>query len=163
MVLLVDVNGTDYLADVGFGSTTLTAPLRMRPDVEQQTPHETFRLINTNPGWRLEVQIGDDWRPVYSFDEDEKSIADYVEINDFIQSDSNFRDNVIATRTEKGRRLTLRNTVFRTHTVGGETETRTLGGVAEVKDVLATAFGISLPPAEKLDQALARVVGEHSA
>jgi len=43
--------------------------------------------------------------------------------------------------------------------VGGETETRTLGGVAEVKEALAGLFGISLPPAERLDPALERVLG----
>ena len=38
MVLLVDVDGVPYLADVGFGGQVLTAPLRLRADVEQQTP-----------------------------------------------------------------------------------------------------------------------------
>src|SRR5690606_15004552 len=44
-VLLVDINGTPYLADVGFGGATPTAPLRLRADLEQATPHETFRLV----------------------------------------------------------------------------------------------------------------------
>lgn len=163
MVLLVDVNGSDYLADVGFSAATLTAPLRVRADTEQPTPHETFRLVEADPGWRLEVQIAGEWRGVYTFEEIEKTFDDYVVLNDTIQSDTNFRDNVIAARSEKGRRLALQNTRLRIHNVGGETETRTLGGVAEVKDVLATLFGIMLPAAEKLDPALARVVGEHSA
>jgi len=163
MVLSVDVNGTDYLADVGFGAVTLTAPLRLRADSEQQTPHETFRLIDTAPGWRLEVQIGEQWRPVYSFDESPQGFDDYVALNDVIQSDTNFRDNVIAARSEQGRRLGLRNTQLRIHPVGGETEVRTLAGIAEVKEALTTLFGIALPHGERLDPALQRVIGEHAA
>lgn len=158
MVLLVDVNGTDYLCDVGFSAATLTAPLRLRADTEQQTPHEVFRLIDTQPGWRLEVQIRDEWRPIYSFDETEQTFEDYVALNDVVQTDHNARGMLVAGRAEKGRRLTLRNAVHRIHNIGGETEERTLSGVAEIKDLLSTAFGIALPPADKLDPALERVL-----
>src|SRR5690606_32864649 len=44
MVLAVDIAGSTYLADVGFGGLTLTAPLQLRDGKEQETPHETFRL-----------------------------------------------------------------------------------------------------------------------
>jgi N-hydroxyarylamine O-acetyltransferase len=162
MVLGVEVNGSDYLADVGFGVLSLTAPLRLKADVEQVTPHGTFRLVDASPGWRLEAQIGEEWRPVYSFDDTEQSFDDFVALNDVMQSDTNFRDNVIAARAEKGRRLTLRNTRLRIHTPGAETEERTLSGIAEVKDALTTLFGITLPAGERLDAALQRVVGEQS-
>jgi N-hydroxyarylamine O-acetyltransferase len=60
MVLIVDVGGVRYLADVGFGGLTLTAPLRLRAESEQSTPHETFRLSGgDDEGWRLDVQLGD--------------------------------------------------------------------------------------------------------
>ena len=42
--------------------------------------------------------------------------------------------------------------------VGGETETATLKSVAEIRDTLSGAFGIALPPAEKLDPVLATLV-----
>lgn len=160
MVLGVEVNGSDYLADVGFGVLALTAPLRLKADVEQPTPHETFRLVAAEPGWRLEVKLGEEWRPVYSFDDTERTFDDYVAINDVTQSDTNFRDNVVASRAEKGRRLALRNTRLRIHTPGAETEERTLAGPAEVKDALANLFGINLPAGERLDAALNRVLGE---
>src|SRR5690606_17899897 len=44
LLLLVEVNGQNHIADVGFGGLTLTTPLRLRADVDQPTPHETFRL-----------------------------------------------------------------------------------------------------------------------
>jgi N-hydroxyarylamine O-acetyltransferase len=158
MVLLVDVNGSSYLADVGFGVATLTAPLRLRADLEQATPHETFRLVGGAPDWRLQIKLGEEWRSVYSFDLIEQSYEDYVALNDRIAGDTNFRDNIIAARSEKSRRHHLRNARLRTHITGGDTETRILGNVAEMRDVLTGVFGIALPTSDKLDPALERVL-----
>jgi N-hydroxyarylamine O-acetyltransferase len=41
MVLRVNLPEGPFLADVGFGGMTLTAPLALTPDVLQETPHET--------------------------------------------------------------------------------------------------------------------------
>src|SRR5204862_693519 len=49
MLLRVRVDGEDWIADVGFGGLTLTAPLRLRPELEQATPHEPHR-IGLRPG-----------------------------------------------------------------------------------------------------------------
>jgi N-hydroxyarylamine O-acetyltransferase len=159
MVMLVEIAGTQYLSDVGFGSATLTAPLRLKADIEQQTPHEMFRLLGGDPDWRLEIRIGEEWRPVYSFGTSEQSFEDYVRINDLVQSDTNFRDNVIAARSDKGRRITLRNRELKIHPTGGGTERRTLVAAGEVKDTLTGLFGITLPVNEKLDAAIGRVLG----
>jgi N-hydroxyarylamine O-acetyltransferase len=159
MVLMVDISGARYLCDVGFGVATLTAPLRLKADTEQATPHETFRLSGGDPAWRLEIMIGNEWRPVYSFETDEQSLDDYVRLNDFMQSDTNFRDNLIAARSDRGRRVTLRNGELRIHPTGGESERRRLATVAEVREVLTTLFGIALPGGDKLDSAIARALG----
>jgi N-hydroxyarylamine O-acetyltransferase len=158
MVMLADVNGTEYLADVAFGAVTLTAPLRLRADTEQETTHNTFRLSGGDPTWQLDVKIRDEWRPMYSFEEVERTLEDYIAYNDLTAGDTNFVDNVIAARTDKTRRATLRNSLLKLQPVGGEIEQRTLSGIAEVKDALVNIFGISLPPADKLDPAIERVL-----
>lgn len=158
MVLKIDINGTPYLGDVGFGSATLTAPLRLRADTEQETPHETFRLLGGDPDWRLEMKFGEDWHPVYAFDETEKTYEDYVALNDTVASDGHFRDNLIASRSEKGRRINLRNAHLKIHPTGGETERRTIGSVAEAREVLTGLFGITLPASDKLDPAIERAL-----
>lgn len=164
MALLVEINGTSYLADVGFGSATLTAPLRLKADVEQETPHETFRLIGSDESdWRLQIQIGEEWRSVYSFDLTEPSFEELVALNDKLQMDTDFRDNVLAARAEKDQRLTLRNRELRIHPVNGETERRTLADADEVKQVLGELFGLTLPAAERLDPALERALAPPAA
>ena len=159
MVLKVDIAGSAYLADVGFGSATLSAPLKLRSDQEQETPHEVFRLIGGEPDWRLQIRIGEEWRSVYSFDMAEQRFDDLIALNDRIQADPNFRDNVLAARAEKSRRITLRNRDLRIHPAeGGETERRRLEGLAEVKEALSGLFGIALPAADRLDPAIERAL-----
>jgi N-hydroxyarylamine O-acetyltransferase len=163
LVLTVDVGGVTYLADTGFGVLTLTAPLRLRADREQQTPHETFRLLGGEPEWRLEAQIGEEWRVLYSFELEELTLEDLTAINDRVSVDTRFRDNLIAARSERGRRHALHNLRYNLHLVGGETETRTLAGVEEIKEVLAGPIGIALPPAERLDPVLEELVAREQA
>ncbi|MDP1731669.1 MAG: arylamine N-acetyltransferase [Devosia sp.] len=158
MVLAVDIGGATHIADVGFGGLTLTGPLRLRADVEQQTPHETFRLLGGNPEWRLEARIGEDWRVLYGFDLGEKDFDDCQAINDLASSSPRFRDNLIAARTERGRRLALSNNRLSIHVPGGPSESRLLQSVAELREVLSGPFGISLPQTDRLDPALERVL-----
>lgn len=158
LVLTVEVAGATYLADAGFGGLTPTAPLRLRAEVEQPTPHETFRLLDTGGSWRLEAALGEAWKPLYSFTLDELGADDLLTMNETVSSSPTFRDRLIAARAEKGRRLALGNVRFSTHVTGGESETRLLTSVAELREVLAGPFGIDLPGDERLDPALARIV-----
>lgn len=41
-LLLVELEGEKWIADVGFGGQTLTAPIRLMPDIMQTTPHESI-------------------------------------------------------------------------------------------------------------------------
>src|SRR4051812_25992004 len=47
VVLRVEVAGEPFLADVGFGSQTLTGPIRLLSEVAQDTPYGPFRLRPT--------------------------------------------------------------------------------------------------------------------
>lgn len=159
MVLVVDVGGVPYLADVGFGNLTLTAPLRLRAEMEQETPHETFRLLgNDEEGWRLEVRIGEDWRPMYAFDMTELTLEDYQALNDKVSSGPTFHDHLLAARALKDRRLALKDGRFTAYFSSGESEQRTVANVSELREVLTNAFGITLPQSDKLDVALERVL-----
>jgi N-hydroxyarylamine O-acetyltransferase len=161
MALAVDLGGATWLCDVGFGGTTPTAPLRLRSGAEQETPHDTFRILGEDPALRLEIRVAeDDWRPLYRFDLSEQHEVDFAAPNWFAAThpDSIFRTGLTAARAEKARRLTLHDTTFTTRPVGGESEKRELTSVAEVKEVLAGSFGISLPAADNLDAALDRVL-----
>lgn len=67
MVLRVEVGQVPYLADVGFGGLTPTAPLRLNSEEPQTTPHETFRLRKSKDAFTLQAQVASDFGDVYRF------------------------------------------------------------------------------------------------
>lgn len=158
MVLTVDVAGISYLADVGFGGQTATAPLRMRADLEQPTPHDTYRLLEADGTWTVEVQIDGAWHALYSFELTERPEAELVALNDLAASSPFFTENLLVARADKGRRLALFNLKLNTHIAGSPSQGRLLGSVAELKELLSGPFGIQLPNEERLDAALQRII-----
>jgi N-hydroxyarylamine O-acetyltransferase len=155
MALLVDVGGVPYLADVGFGGQVMTAPLRLRAELEQDTPNERYRLTGGQPLWRLESEIGGAWRALYQFDLTPRTLEDYIALNDVTAG--MFKDDLIAARVEGSKRLALHNGRLRTHD-GPQTTARMLGSVAEIRDVLTGVFGIALPEGDRLDPALEKAL-----
>lgn len=160
MLLAVDISGTTYIADVGNGAMTLTAPLKLRADVEQITPHETFRLTGGDPLWTLEAKLDDAWRALYAFDLSEKTEADYEPSNSYLSThpDAPFRKELRAALSPSGKRLVLRNNRLSTRIEGQPTEIRELTSVAEMREVLTSTFGIQLPPSEQLDPHLQTIL-----
>lgn len=156
MLLAVDIAGATYIADVGFGGLTLTAPLRLKADAEQPTPHETFRLTGGAQDWQLEARLGEDWKALYRFELTEKATEDYAASNAFLSADpaSPFLTELRVALSPTGRRLALRNNRLSVHVEGEPSQARLLTSVLEMRTVLADEFGIMLPPAELLDPKL---------
>jgi len=165
MILAVEISGNTYIADVGFGGLTLTAPLRLRDGSEQETPHETFRLIDKEGVWHLEARIGEDWRVLYTFDLSPFEEATYAPINLDLATDpkSRFRTNLVAALSPKDARHALAGTRFSTYRNDGTHERRDLGDIDEIKEVLTDVFGISLPSSDALDPALQRIIEQSRA
>ena len=155
MALLVDVGGVPYLADVGFGGQGMTAPLRLKADIEQETPNERYRLLGGYPKWRVESEIAGQWKPLFEFTTSPHSFDEYVEMND--RAMASFRDFLMAARVDGGKRYALLNGRLNTHE-NGETTTRQLQSVIEMRDVLTNIFGIQLPNSDRLDPALEKAL-----
>lgn len=155
MVLLVDVGGVSYLADLGFGGQVATAPLRLKADLEQTTPNERYRLVGGEPEWRLETEIRGEWRPVYSFTLDPLTDDEIVALNDAAMIEMS--EGLRAARVEGPKRHGLFNGRLRTHEAG-ETITRMLTSTAELRETLTQVFGIQLPTSDKLEPALEKAL-----
>ena len=76
-LLRVDLADGSYLADIGFGNFTPTAPLALRLEEEQATPHEPFRLIPHRSELMLQARLGDAWDSLYHFPLEPVPPADY--------------------------------------------------------------------------------------
>ncbi|HSM80602.1 MAG TPA: arylamine N-acetyltransferase [Nodosilinea sp.] len=150
MVLRVEVEGQAYIADVGFGGLTLTAPLRLTPGLEQETPHERFRLVEGVEGLGglvLQAHLGDDWQPLYQFDLQPQYPCDYAVSNWHVSThpSSLFVNHLIAARVDPHCRYGLRDTEFSTHFLAGQSERRQLASIEELQTILTNVFGLKLP------------------
>jgi len=161
MLLRVDFDRRHFIADVGFGNFTLTAPLDFDSIVAQPTPHEAFRLVPAGGEFRLEIELAGGWAPLYAFDLQEQGLADYELGNWYVSThpQSQFVTDLIVSRTVPGKRVTLRNNSLAVHPVGGTTARRTLGTAGALREVLQTEFGITLPALGGLDAKLAQIAG----
>ena len=159
MVLYVSLNGEPYIADVGFGGQTLTAPIRLQLDVAQSTPHEDFRLVRAGDDFKLQTLVGESWKSVYRFDLQPQFAADYDVINYYLATHpaSFFRSTLRVARPLPGLRHGLANNQLSTHYLNGVTEKRVLTSVAEIRAVLTDVFGLTLPAGPDLNRAIARV------
>jgi N-hydroxyarylamine O-acetyltransferase len=83
MLLLVPLDAERYVVDVGFGLLTLTAPVALVPDVEQQTPHGPVRITTAGDCYELQARSEAQWRTVYLFDLAQTYPADYEMFNWF--------------------------------------------------------------------------------
>lgn len=159
MLLRVAFNRAHYIADVGFGNFTLTAPLELDSAAEQSTSHEPFRLVPGAGEYRLEVRLAGGWAPLYAFDLQEQTLSDYELCNWYVSThpQSQFVTDLIASRAVPGRRFTLRNNSFAVYPVGGETVRRTLATAGELRQALESEFGIPLGGLAGLDSRLAGI------
>lgn len=185
MLLRIDL-GEPYLVDVGFGGLTLTGALRFVPGLEQETPHEMFRIragesarvVAARPPLRaaedsgvrnppqgldrfvMEARVAGEWRPLYAFDAQPQELADYEVSNWYLLNHptSHFLTTLIAARVDADRRYALRNGDLAVHHRGGPTERTTLVSSAEIRRTLDELFYIDVPPGPDVDAALERLL-----
>jgi N-hydroxyarylamine O-acetyltransferase len=150
-LLLVNLPEGLVLADVGFGGAVCTGALDLVPDVAQDTPHERFRLLESNGMWRQQIEIAGEWRSTYQFD-----LAPQLSVDDELGNwwtstspASHFTFSLIAARSPAGRRHALRNFDYSIHVQGGTSDKRRLESPKEVWTVLETDFGIDIPDRER--------------
>jgi N-hydroxyarylamine O-acetyltransferase len=160
VLLSVDISGTTWLADVGFGGRLQAAPLKLRPDAEQPTPQGAYRILAEGPAFRLDFQRGETWSPAYAFTfdpADDGVIADALALGPH----SVLKEHLLVERLSGSTRSRLFDTRLAFEGEGGREE-RQLASVAEIRDMLALSFGIALPTAEGLDAALANLVARNA-
>ena len=162
--LRVEIDGASWLADVGVGGLSPTAALRLALDVEQTTPHEPRRIIADGdwsdltqsgpwlraPTARLlhQARLGDTWADVCEFTLEPMPEIDRELGNWFTSTHprSHFRDRLMAARATEDGRVTLLDRVLTRRRTGGEAETHTSATPDELIALLASEFGLELPP-----------------
>lgn len=166
MLLRVELPEGPHLVDVGFGGQTLTGVLALVPEVEQETPHEPFRL-HVDEDWIHEMQarIGDEWRPMYRFELRPAPEIDFEVGNWYVSRHprSGFVTGLAAGRAAPDRRFALGGRVgggvvaLSVHHLGGPSERHELGSPAEVRTVLERDLLVDTSGLPDLETHLARL------
>ena len=147
MLLRVELPHGSYIADVGFGLLTLTAPLQLRPDLEQPTPHGLHRLVCVGDEFQLQVRLTDHWAPIYQFSLQEQVSADWEVQNWYTSTHPrlDFHQQPHGGAPVGDLRYALLNDRLSMHHPDGTVERRTARGVPELSLFLHRFFDIRLP------------------
>jgi len=160
MVLLIEFAGARYIADVGFGGWTLSAPLKLDEEAEQKTPHGPFRMLRDDEAFVQQTLMDGVWTTLYRFSLEEQMAADYEVSNWYCSAhpESRFKTELMVARVPKGLRLGLLNRRLSIHHPDGSVERRELKDAEEIASVLEKDFAIRLPePRAELLAALAKL------
>ncbi len=147
MMLQVDLPEGRFLADVGFGNQTPTAPLQWQLNTEQQTPHEPMRLTAVGDDVLLQAQIGENWENIYRILPHPPLQADYEVGNWFCATHPNspFVGNMIVARAgHDGTRTTFFNGRLTIRRPGNRIERRIIDDTAEIGPILRDTLGLPI-------------------
>lgn len=146
---LVDLAGEGrFIADVGFGGQSPTAPLRLEPGLEQETPHGAYRLARDGEVYETRMRLGADrWEPMYRFTLAPQSQADFEVANWFTSTHprGRFTRNLVAARVVGDTRVNLLNASLAVRGRDGTVEQRTLMDAEDLRDVLEGVMELDLP------------------
>ena len=144
-VVLVTLGDEQWIADVGFGGLTLTAPVRLKADIEQETPHGLYRLQQAGPDWILQFRHHDRWQSIYQFEMGQQYQADFV-MGNFHSAhwpQSHFRHHLLmCLHQPDGGKLTLTNYHFTHWRNGHAVEEKTLPDTQALYDIMQQRFGL---------------------
>lgn len=156
MLLRVELDGRTWLADVGFGGLTQTAPLLLETGLVQQTPHEPFRIVEREGYFHAQAEAGGEWRTLYRFDMSDHHEVDYAVTSYYLSTNptSHFVTGLIAARALPDRRYALAGNRLTVHHLGGPSKRHEIETASELADTLEGAFGIRLPDRARFEAAV---------
>ena len=149
LFLRVELDGESWLADVGLGSNSLTAAIRLTADGEQSTPHEPRRIVREGPRLFHQIRLGEEWSDVCEFTLEEMPPIDRELANWYTSThpQSHFRSRLVAARAAPaGVRLTLLNHEFTIRHADGRADKREIKSPDELLVILADNFSLHFPP-----------------
>ena len=146
ILLLVNVDGATWLADVGFGLEGLLLPVPFGSGREARQFAWTYRAVEAGGEWILQSLRDDSWTDLYSFSLEPYLAVDFEPANHYTAThpDSRFVRTLTAQLPTPEVRYLLRNReLVLDH--GKEVTRRVLADDDELLAVLAETFGLRFP------------------
>jgi N-hydroxyarylamine O-acetyltransferase len=150
MCIRAEADGVAWLVDVGFGADGLLEPILMRPGQPIRQGTAAWQYMLTSQGadrWALRSLRPDGWLELYVFTLEARWPVDYTVFNWYTSThpDSPFTHRVVAGKAGDVLRRSLIGDTLTLIRPGWASQTRTVPA-ADLPEVLATGFGIELPP-----------------
>jgi N-hydroxyarylamine O-acetyltransferase len=145
MLLVVTIDGRDWLCDVGFGSSGLLQPAPLDGEVVQQGVWR-FRVTREGPLYVLQAARPEGWADLYAFERAERYPVDFEMANWYTSTwpASRFIVTLTAQRVTPDASYVLRNFTY-TEDRGGEDRTTRTILRAELIPLLRDTFGLDVP------------------
>lgn len=146
MLLRLTCEGEDLICDVGFGGQVLTGPMRLIAGLEQETPHEPYKLEQDGQFWSLRALVAGEWRLLYRFTLDPTWRIDYEVANHYVAThpSSHFLQALGVARVLPRGRLTLREGRLTEHRLGEPSKMQEIEHDDAMRALLAERFGIEV-------------------
>jgi N-hydroxyarylamine O-acetyltransferase len=146
MLLAVETEGRQWLADVGFGGDALLHPVAWLPGETSTQFAWKYRLVEESAEYVLQTWRADGWVDLYSFTMEEQHAVDYEVANFYTSAhpESFFRTQLMVHMPGPAVRVTLVNRRLIERRPDGATEVL-LADHAAVLEALATRFGLRFP------------------
>lgn len=146
MLLQVDVDGENWLADVGFGAEGLLLPVPFGRGQEVRHFAWSYRVVEERAGlWVLQSLHDESWADLYAFSLEPQHPADFEMANHYVSThpDSRFVHTLTVQLPTPEARHILRNRELIVDR-GDQISSRVLEDDEELLSVLADTFGITL-------------------
>ena len=146
MLLLVDVEGATWLADVGFGLEGLLLPVPFGSQREARQFGWTYRVVEANGEWTLQSSRNGSWMDLYSFSLEPCLAVDFEPANHYSATHpgSRFVRTLAVQLPAPEVRYMLRNRELVLDR-GATVTRRMLADDDELLAVLAETFGLRFP------------------
>lgn len=147
MILLVEIAGRRFAADVGFGREGLLLPVPLEAGAVSSQFVWAFRVITEGAAWVLQSNMHGQWNDLYVFSLEPQYMVDYEMANYYVSThpESRFTQTLTVQRPTPEARYLVRNLEFVAERPTGD-EQRLLADEDELLSVLGETFGLQFAP-----------------
>jgi N-hydroxyarylamine O-acetyltransferase len=143
LAVVVSIDGTDYLTDVGFGEFAF-APLQLDTTAPQHDERGIFRIDRYKEiYYRVNKQEKEVWQPVYIFENKHREYQEFEAMCQYHQTspDSHFTQKRMITLPTDGGRITLTDDLLTISRKQEMTQEKPVNSKEEFNTLLFTYFG----------------------
>lgn len=147
LFIAVELDGQQWITDVGVGGYSLTKALLWQENLEQDTPHDRRQLVCEGERWFHQVWVDDRWLDIYEFWGEQMPASDQKVANWYTSTypESSFARQIMAARAlPDGGRLSLLDGEFKHRYPDGRV-TALHVTPDELKNILLEKFAIRWP------------------